>query len=183
MSEKFLNAEKVADDLVTTLDALRKQISTYKSAADDLALTRDRLASLIDKTDAVAVGALACVDSIKTISGPEVINEMNAFSNRLEDQSKVLGNAMSEVTAALTQVSETNNSLSRIIPEQLSSLTEGLKGISGQLAGLHQLTTSGTQAQQVDFEHLRSAVSALSRISVANVIGVIVIIGILLLQR
>jgi len=80
-TDQFLQAEESAEKLVKALQDLQAKISSYKTAADELNLVRERLSSFIETTEGLTRNTHEAVKTIKEIGGPKILKAVEEVSN------------------------------------------------------------------------------------------------------
>jgi CHASE3 domain sensor protein len=85
-SEKFLEAEQSAQQLVETLTALKKETVSYKTSSQELDTTRQKLVGLIDSIENVAKDTHEIVKLIKSIGGPEILRSIESLTKRITEE-------------------------------------------------------------------------------------------------
>jgi hypothetical protein len=88
-SEKFLQAEESAEQLVQALNELKKEAVSYKSSQYELDTVRQRLVSLIDSIQGVVKDTHEAVKTLKSIGGPEILSGINSHSQKLIEHSDI----------------------------------------------------------------------------------------------
>ena len=82
-SDRFLQAEQSAQDLLTELEQLKTESASYKTSAKELDTVRQKLVGLIDSVQAVARDSHEVVKLMKSIGGPEILGRLSAVSEQL----------------------------------------------------------------------------------------------------
>jgi hypothetical protein len=76
-TEKFLEAEQAAQEVLEALQRLREEAISYKTATADLDLVRERLLGLITSTEAIGKDTHNVVKTLMDIGGPEILRRVN----------------------------------------------------------------------------------------------------------
>ena len=74
--DRFLEAEKTADQLLTTLEALRSEVGSYKTAGQELSAVRARLAEFLTLTEQIVGGTRLAVSTLASVGGPEILSRL-----------------------------------------------------------------------------------------------------------
>ncbi|MFN0156510.1 MAG: hypothetical protein ACKVRP_00395 [Bacteroidota bacterium] len=82
-ADKFLHAEQSAQELLQTLEQLKKEATSYKTSANELDAVRQKLSGLIDSVLAVAKDTHEVVKLLKSIGGPEILSRIGGLSEQL----------------------------------------------------------------------------------------------------
>lgn len=88
-TEKFLQAEKDAENLVLVLKGLQDEIAAYQSATHDLDAVRTQLVEFIASTHKVVEDTYECVKTLKNIGGPQIIAGINGLEQQISDTSSI----------------------------------------------------------------------------------------------
>ncbi len=75
-AERFLQAEKSAQDVLEALSSLEQEAVSYKTSTKELHAVRQDLVGLIDSIQAVADDTHEVVKLIKAIGGPEILERV-----------------------------------------------------------------------------------------------------------
>ena len=79
-TDQFLQAEESAEKLVKTLQDLQVKINSYKTAADELNIVRERLINFIQTTEVIARDTHEAVKTVKEIGGPKILKAVEDVS-------------------------------------------------------------------------------------------------------
>lgn len=82
-TERFLEAEKRAEELVDTLNKLHQEIQSYQSATDLLNSVREKLVGFINASQDIVKDSHEVILLLKSIGGPEIIEKINGVSNEV----------------------------------------------------------------------------------------------------
>lgn len=103
-TEKFLEAEKTAQELASTLGALSKEIASYQTAGQELEAVRRQLSNLTDSTKDVVARSHDLLSTLKEIGGPEILGRLAELDGKLSEtaakQAVALGRLRLVVLAA-----------------------------------------------------------------------------------
>ncbi|NQU67370.1 MAG: hypothetical protein HQ510_05450 [Candidatus Marinimicrobia bacterium] len=88
-TQKFLEAEKVADELVETLTKLKSEVESYDSATKELNEVREDLNKFIELTKDVVVDSHETLKTIKAISGPKIIERLQQIESLLSKEADI----------------------------------------------------------------------------------------------
>ena len=88
--EKFLHAEKIANELVETLNKLKQEIESYKTAGAALNDVKLKLSELTNNNKHIAEQMLQIIKTIVEIGGPEILDSINQNNTRLDIQKSEL---------------------------------------------------------------------------------------------
>ena len=75
-AQSFLDAEKTARDLVSSLNQLYEEASSYKTAKHELEETRTALVSFIEATKANAEQIQSAIQKLNEIGGPQIFQQL-----------------------------------------------------------------------------------------------------------
>ena len=78
--EKLLEIESQSAELLAALDSLETESGAYAQAEDKLTSTSQKLVQLIDSTKQSIIETQALIRVSKEMSGPEIIDFLNAFA-------------------------------------------------------------------------------------------------------
>lgn len=79
-TDQFLQAEESAEKLVKTLQDLQVKINSYKTAADELNIVRERIINFIQTTEVIARDTHEAVKTVKEIGGPKILKAVEDVS-------------------------------------------------------------------------------------------------------
>ncbi|HCC32504.1 MAG TPA: hypothetical protein DEQ28_01175 [Clostridiales bacterium] len=100
-SEKFLEAERVARELVDSLRKLKQEAGSYASAGRALDEVRGRLEGLIDSTRELASRTHDAVSVLGTIGGPEIVERLQVLEERSGERAGAQEERLSEIERGL----------------------------------------------------------------------------------
>lgn len=90
-AEKFLEAEKIAIQLVETLKQLHSETVSYQTATKELDIVRKNLLNLIDSTKGIVNSSYEIIKVLKEIDGVEILNRIKGLeeyvSKKFSEQS------------------------------------------------------------------------------------------------
>ena len=86
-TQKFLKAEETASRLVTTLEQLHTEATSYRTATKELDAVRQRLVSLIEMTQNIASESHEAVKILRGIGGPEILKRLGQVEDRVSKES------------------------------------------------------------------------------------------------
>ena len=95
MNDRFLDAEKNAEQLVRTLSELRGEAVSYKNSTKELNVVREKLVTLIESNQIIAKDTYEIVKSINSIGGPEIFSELKKISHLVNEQSNKITKKLS----------------------------------------------------------------------------------------
>jgi len=75
-AQSFLDAEKTARELVSSLNQLYEEASSYKTAKNELEETRNTLVSLIEATKANAEQVQKGIEKLNEIGAPLIFQQL-----------------------------------------------------------------------------------------------------------
>jgi hypothetical protein len=87
-TQKFLQAEQSAQDLLATLSSLQQEAVSYKTGTSELDAVREKLIKLIEAIHLIAVDTHEVVKLVKGIGGPEIIKSINTLNKKIEEESQ-----------------------------------------------------------------------------------------------
>lgn len=76
-TERFLEAEQAAQEVLEALKRLREEAVSYKTATAELDLVRERLLGLITSTEAIGKDTHNVVNILKNIGAPEILRRID----------------------------------------------------------------------------------------------------------
>jgi len=91
-NQEFLQVEDAAEELVKALADLKKEAISFKSSKIELSAAREKLTSLIDSFQSIALDTKAIVEQLRTIGGPQILDGIDNLSQILKDQAKESSN-------------------------------------------------------------------------------------------
>jgi len=81
--EEFLEAEQRAAKLVSSLEKLKQEASSYATATENLEQVRTQLVELIKGTEGVAQAAHEALQTIRSVGGPEILDQLSLLQAEL----------------------------------------------------------------------------------------------------
>lgn len=85
-SERFLKAEEAAQELVATLETLKKEVSSYQSAGQDLALARNNLIEFTNALDPILRHTGEIVEELRRVGAPEILTRLSDLEAKCDAQ-------------------------------------------------------------------------------------------------
>lgn len=153
-TQKFLDAEQIATQLVQTLERLQSEATSYKSGTESLTVVRQKLAGLIESTERVAKGSYEIIKVLKEIGTPEIMGHLSTIVD-LQNKAKAELNAQTTgLKNVTTLVSDDSSRILKIIDlqnktkEELSALATGLKNVSTLLSDTSSRTSKLIELQK-----------------------------------
>lgn len=89
-TQKFLEAEKKADELVETLKKLKSEVESYDTASKELNIVREDLEKFLTSTKEIADDSHEALNTIKSIGGPEILDRLKKIEDRQQSDTKRL---------------------------------------------------------------------------------------------
>ena len=86
-TDRFLEAEQMAQGLLQALQQLRDETVSYKNSTEQLNEVRDRLSSFIEKTERISQDTHELIKVLKEIGGPEILDGIGVVSNDVKAMS------------------------------------------------------------------------------------------------
>ena len=80
-TDRFLQAEQMADDLVETLKQLHAEAASYKTSGEQLGEVRSRLVTFVEKTERIAQETHELIQILREIGGPEILRAIGSVSD------------------------------------------------------------------------------------------------------
>lgn len=106
--DRFLEAEKTADQLLSTLEALRSEVGSYKAAGQELSAVRARLAEFLTLTEQVVGGTRLAVSTLASVGGPEILSRLEHLRDAVAQSGpdlarleRIIGERFSEADARI----------------------------------------------------------------------------------
>ncbi|MCL4517024.1 MAG: hypothetical protein M1379_15775 [Firmicutes bacterium] len=125
-AERFLEAEQKAKELVASLKALQKEISSYQTATKELDLVRQGLLDLVQSTGQAAEGTSEAIRVLRSIGGPEILSHLEKLSQKTEQNFAQERQVIAELFSHLEELSQkTEQNFAqerRVIAELFSAL-------------------------------------------------------------
>lgn len=114
-SKEFLEAERVARELVDSLKKLRKETESYASAGRALDEVRGCLVGLIDSTKELASRTHDAVLVLRTIGGPEIIERLQVLEEQSGERAMAQARCLSEMERGLKTLEDRVHSVRRAV--------------------------------------------------------------------
>jgi hypothetical protein len=86
--EQFLKAEETANLLTDSLERLKAEMESYRSAASHLETAAAAVTGLAERVTAVAQNVQEGLESIRSAGGPEILNRIDAARKEIEQSSE-----------------------------------------------------------------------------------------------
>lgn len=103
-TQKFLEAEETAMKLISTLQKLNTEATSYQTATHELDTVRKRLVGLVEATQNIAKESHEVVKTLRNIGGPAILNRLAQVEKRITEDSSSQAKAIARlnVLVALT---------------------------------------------------------------------------------
>lgn len=132
--EKFIQAEEQAAELVTQLEALKKEALNYKKASQDLDEAKGNLNELITRVENVVSDHLKLIASLKEIGTQEIIKSVE------EETMKISSKMTQEISSIKDSLSSEIKGLHAIQQEFRDDLTEKSDELKEIVSAQHEIT-------------------------------------------
>jgi len=99
--ERFLEAEQRAAELVSSLEKLKQENSSYATATDNLEQVRRQLVELIKGTEGVAQAAHEALQTIRSVGGPEIFEQLSQLRGQLAEHVTAVRQMQEDTTTRL----------------------------------------------------------------------------------
>jgi len=120
--ERFLEAEEKAVDLVTQLDALKKEAMSYHDAASTLKDVHDALLKMLDEQEEIAFNLRNVIKTLLEIRTPEILENLDSLSERTMEQ--ITSSSSDILTKLDSHAVNTTKYLSSSLEENAASFRE-----------------------------------------------------------
>jgi hypothetical protein len=97
-TQKFLEAEQTAEKLVSTLQQLHTEATSYRTATGELETVRQRLISMIEVMQQTAVESHKAIIILNEMGGPEIIQHLNLIENKMSQDSELKSKQLKKLT-------------------------------------------------------------------------------------
>ena len=108
-TQKFLEAEKSANELLQSLQKLKDEAVSYKKSTDELDTVRQELVNLIKSVEVIAKDTSEVVKILLKIGGPEIFSRIDKLEESIKTESKTRGDQLSTIAQKLKTESEIRN--------------------------------------------------------------------------
>lgn len=109
-TERFLDAEQAAAQLVIALEGLKEEAEGYANAEQSLRESGERLVRLAERIEELATRSAEALEVVRSVGGPQIVKELRAILPMLENQAlKLSGHdqALDDLAAKTTELQET----------------------------------------------------------------------------
>lgn len=120
--DRFLEVERIADQLLSTLEGLHSEAGSYKVAGEELSAVRERLAQFLELSEGIAQGTRQAVTTLAGIGGPEILAKLDVLRNATDRSEADLREAQARTGVALTR-------LEKVLGERFSQLDGRLQKV------------------------------------------------------
>ncbi len=125
--DRFLEVEQHANELVDTLENLKREVSSYSNATENLVEIRNHLISLIEQMESVASETSQAARNVRDIGGPQIIERIDNLETLTDGRTE---NILKETRGCEEAIIKTREDISkRLEPVQdaLSQISEHIK--------------------------------------------------------
>ena len=110
--EGFLKAEEKAVDLVTQLDALKKEAISYRDAASTLKDVHEALLKMLNAQEEAAVNLRDVINTLLEIGTPEILEKLDSLGDSTKEHITISSSSISSNLE--TQINPMERSLRKI---------------------------------------------------------------------
>lgn len=125
--EKFLEVEEHANELVGTLESLRREVSSYSSATENLTEVRSHLIEMIEHMKTVASETSQAARNVRDIGGPQIVHRIDSLGAIFDARAK---DTLEEARSSRESIVRTQKDLSgriETVQATLSQIGEQIK--------------------------------------------------------
>ncbi|HHV61980.1 MAG TPA: hypothetical protein GXX51_04995 [Firmicutes bacterium] len=159
-TERFLDAEKRAEELVSTLTALQKEVLTYQTATRELEAVRQRLLQFITSSERTAVGIHESIELLKSIGSPEILSRLDALKKEQTNQFSIVLAAIAKMEA---EIGSQLKSQSQVNSGEHSGILEAVTRVESELGGEAERTSNEHSAIREAVAEIGSQLSGESK--------------------
>ena len=142
--EKFLQAERSAEQLVNALNELKKETISYKTSKEELEKVGQRLILLIDKFEAIAKDTSETIITVKSIGGPEILKSVDLAKDGIKDEIKSTSSEMKDFIEAknkgmLKSVDLAKDGIKNEIKDSINAKNKEIQQLNKQISKMNKL--------------------------------------------
>ena len=117
-TERFLEAEQAAEELVEALKKLHDEAVSYKTSTSQLEAVRAKLVTFIEASQRISQDTKTAVELLKSIGGPAIFDSLSKLDIKVVE----VGTDVKSTSKTLEQIIETISSELKANSERLVKL-------------------------------------------------------------
>ena len=161
-TEKFLEAEQAAEELVEALKKLRDEAVSYQTSTHQLDAVREKLITFIEASQRISQDTKAAVELLKSIGGPEILGSLHQLGGKVVDVGTDLKSTSKSLTDNYLKLDSKIGGVSEDAKATSVNMTRNMLELDSKVAGVGTQVKSTSKSLTDNFTELDSKIGSVS---------------------